>query len=220
VNDKSLWIGITNLTDRRDLKMYSKRTIVVALCTAALTSFPALCQESVSYKSEVSVEGFLPVVKSTTAYGVQETTSLSGGVLAGYRFFFGTHSGVEVSYGYSRSTQSYSIGTGPLGVASNSNEVFAAYLFRFQHKRWSAYLLAGAGALLFDPRAVTGADAQARAGYLYGGGVDFDIRRRLFVRAEYRGIFYSSPTFDLNSLTGLDRFTHRAEPAVGLGYRF
>ena len=200
--------------------MYSKLTIVAAFCAVAATSFPALCQENVPYKSEVSVEGFLPVVKSTTAYGVQETTSLSGGVLAGYRFFFGTHSGVEVSYGYSRSTQSYGIGSAPLGVASNSNEVFAAYLFRFQHKRWSPYLLAGAGALLFDPRSVTGADTQARTGYLYGGGVDFDLHRRLFVRTEYRGIFYSSPTFNLNSLSGLDRFTHRAEPAVGLGYRF
>jgi outer membrane immunogenic protein len=200
--------------------MYSKRAIVLALCGAALTSLPALCQENIPYKSEVYVEGFLPIVKGTTAYGVQDSTSLSGGVLAGYRFLFGAHSGVEASYGYSRSTQTYNVGSGPLGVASNSDEVFAAYLFRFQHKRWSPYLLAGVGALLFDPKAATGADTQARAGYLYGGGADFDIHGRLFVRAEYRGIFYNSPTFNLNSLTGLDRFTHRAEPAVGFGYRF
>src|SRR5215471_19402622 len=35
----------------------------------------------------------------------------------------------------------------------------------------------------------------------------FDIHRRLFVRAEYRGIFYDSPTFNVNALNGLDRFT-------------
>jgi opacity protein-like surface antigen len=72
-----------------------------------------------------------------------------------------------------------------VGVDANANEVFAAY--RFPHKRWSPFLLAGAGGLLFDPGAGTGADVQARAGYMYGGGTDFEIHGRLFVRAEYRG---------------------------------
>ena len=200
--------------------MSFKHKLVVALCGAALTTFPALCQENSANRSEVNVEAFLPVVKDTTSYGVQQSTSLNGGVLAGYRLFFGKHSGVEVSYGYSRSTQTYNLASGPLGLDSNSDEVFAAYVFRFPHRRWSPFLLAGAGALLFDPRTTAGADTQVRAGYLYGGGADFNIHRRLFVRAEYRGIFYNSPAFNLNSLNGLDRFTHRAEPAIGFGYKF
>jgi opacity protein-like surface antigen len=197
-----------------------KYKFVVALCGAVLTPVLGICQEPSTYKSEVSVEGFLPVVKGTTADGVQQTTSLSGGVLAGYRYFFGTHSGVEVSYGYSRSTETYNVANGATGVANNSDEFFAAYVFRFQHKRWSPFLLAGVGALLFDPRTAPGLNVQARAGYLYGGGADFNIHGRFFLRAEYRGIFYDSPTFNLNVLSGLDRFTHQAEPAVGFGYRF
>jgi opacity protein-like surface antigen len=200
--------------------MSLKHQFVVALCGAALTPLLALCQENAPSKSEVSVEGFLPIVKSTTASGVQQTTSDNGGVLAGYRYFFGTHTGVEVSYGYSRSTQTYNVSNGPTGVAANSDEVFAAFVYRFPHKRWSPFLLAGAGALLFDPRATSGADVQTRAGYLYGGGADFQIHRRLFVRAEYRGVFYNSPTFNLNAFSGLDRYTHRAEPAIGFGYSF
>jgi opacity protein-like surface antigen len=200
--------------------MSLKQKCIVVLCGAALTALPALCQEDGAHKSEVSIGGFLPFVNSTTAYGAQQSTSLNGGVLAGYRFFFGTHSGVEVSYGYSRSAQTYNVTAGPLGVGSNSNEVFAAYVLRFPHKRWSPFLLAGTGALLFDPTTAGGAEVQARAGYLYGGGADFKISRRLFVRAEYRGIFYNSPTYNLNALKGLDGFTHRAEPAVGFGYRF
>ena len=200
--------------------MSFKHKLLAALCGAALTTLPALCQEPGAYKSEVNVEAFLPIVKDTNAYGVQQSGSVSGGVLAGYRFFFGAHSGVDVSYGYSRSTQTYNLGSGPLGLDSNSDEVFAAYVFRFIHKRWSPFLLAGAGALIFDPRNTTGADTQVRAGYLYGGGADFNVHRRLFLRAEYRGIFYNSPTFNLNGLNGLDRFTHRAEPAIGLAYKF
>ena len=200
--------------------MSLKHKFVVALCGAALTPLLALCQETTTYKNEVTVEGFLPIVESTTASGVQQSTSLNGGVLAGYRFFFGKHSGVEVSYGYSRSTQTYNVSNGPVGLDANSNDVFAAYVYRFPHKRWTPFLLAGAGALLFDPSGATGANSQARAGYLYGGGADFEIHGRLFVRAEYRGIFYDSPTFNLNVLNSLDRFTHRAEPAIGFGYKF
>jgi outer membrane immunogenic protein len=201
--------------------MMSKQCrLVVALCGSALTPLPALSQENTAAKSDVTVQGFLPVVKDTTSYGVQQTTSESGGELASYRFFFGTHSGVEASYGYSRTTQTYDLGGGPLGVNSNSDEIFGAYVFRFPRKRWSPFLLAGAGALVFDPRNATGASTQVRAGFLYGGGADFDIHRRFFVRAEYRGIFYNSPTFNVNALDGLDRYTHLAEPSVGFGYRF
>jgi opacity protein-like surface antigen len=200
--------------------MSFKQKFVTVLCATAALPFVALCQETVTYKSEVSVEGFLPIVKSTTASGVQQSTSLNGGVLGGYRFFFGTHSGVEVSYGYSRSTETYNVSNSPLGLNANSNEIVAAYVYRFPHKRWSPFLLAGAGGLLFDPRAGTGTGVQVRAGYLYGGGADFQIHGRLFVRTEYRGIFYDSPTFNLNALNGLDRYTHRAEPAIGFGYKF
>ena len=85
---------------------------------------PALCQEDGTHKSEVSIGGFLPFVNSTSAYGVQQSTSRNGGILAGYRFFFGKHSGVEVSYGYSRSTQTYSPSGGPRSVGNSSDEVF------------------------------------------------------------------------------------------------
>jgi hypothetical protein len=66
-----------------------KQIFVVALREAALTPIAALCQETTTYKSEVSVAGFLPIVKSTTASGVQQSTSLNAGVLAGYRFLSG-----------------------------------------------------------------------------------------------------------------------------------
>ena len=77
--------------------MSLKQKFVAALCGAALTPIVALCQETSTYKSEVNVEGFLPIVKSATASDVQQSTSLNGGVIAGYRLFFGTHSGFEVT---------------------------------------------------------------------------------------------------------------------------
>ena len=85
--------------------MLLKRTIIAALCGSALASLPALCQETPAYKTEISIEASVPFVKNTIAYGVQQSSSVSGDFLAGYRFFFGKHSSAELSYDYARNTQ-------------------------------------------------------------------------------------------------------------------
>ena len=51
-------------------------------------------------------------------------------------------------------------------------------------------------------------------------GADLNFSQHVFLRAEYRGFVYNSPTFDLPVVAGLDRVTHRVEPSVGFGYRF
>ena len=87
-------------------------------------------------------------------------------------------------------------------------------------KRWSPFVLAGAGALVFDPKNFAGANTQTRAAFVYGGGADINLTDHLFVRGEYRGFVYNSPTYDLTALNGLDRVTHGAEPSIGVGWRF
>ena len=200
--------------------MLRKHAVIAFLFGSALASLPAVAQESGPDKSEITIEVSLPLVATTNANGVQQSSSINYGFLAGYRYFFNKHSGAEVIYGYSRDTQTYGLASGSVGVKNNSDEVLAAYVFRFQAKRWSPFLLAGAGGLIFDPRTVAGASTQTRLGYVYGGGADFNLKKRIFMRAEYRGVFYSSPTFNLDGLNGLDRFTHRAEPSIGFGYKF
>jgi opacity protein-like surface antigen len=200
--------------------MLRKHAVIAFLFGSALASLPAVAQESGPDKSEITFEVSLPLVANTTANGVQQSSSINYGFLAGYRYFFNKHSGAEVTYGYSRDTQTYGLASGSFGVKNNSDEVLAAYVFRFKVKKWSPFLLAGAGALIFDPRTVAAASTQTRLGYEYGGGADFNLKKRIFVRAEYRGVFYSSPTFNLDGLNGQDRFTHRAEPSIGFGYKF
>jgi len=197
-----------------------KTAIVAAICGSTLVSLPAFGQEEPMSKADISIEASLPFVRNTNTDGAQQSASVNYGVLGSYRFFFNRHSGVELSYGYTRNTQTYSLDSGSMGVKNNSDELFAAYVFRFPAKRWSPFVLAGAGALIFDPNAVAGTTTQTRLGYLYGGGADFNLKHRIFMRTEYRGVFYDSPTFSLGGLSGLDRFTHRAEPSVGFGYKF
>jgi outer membrane immunogenic protein len=197
------------------------RTISFAsiLLGASVAAMPAFSQET--GRSEVSVQAFGSFVKTTTDNGIQQTATNSGGVLANYRFFFTQSSGVEVNYGYSLNTQSYGLPSGFLGVKSNQHEVSAAYVYRHTLRRFTPFAEAGVGGLVFDPTGgAPGASTQSRAAFVYGGGADFNITNRIFLRAEYRGFVYNSPTFDLREALGADRVTHRAEPSVGFGYRF
>ena len=198
--------------------MFQVKSLATVLMGAALISLPALAQEA--NRSEVSVQAFGSFVKTTTDNGVTQSTTNSGGVLANYRFFFSDSHGVEVNYGYSLNTQAYGLESGPLGVKSDQHEATAAYVYRHRLHGFTPFVEAGVGGLVFDPRDTPGASTQARAAFVYGGGADFNLTSHIFIRAEYRGFVYSSPTFDLAATQGADRVTHRAEPSVGFGYSF
>jgi opacity protein-like surface antigen len=128
---------------------------------------------------------------------------------------------VEANYGYALNTQDYSTPTGLIdGINSYSHELSGAYVFRMPFRRFTPFALGGAGALIFDPRNFTGASTQTRAAFVYGAGADVNLSSHIFMRAEYRGFVYNSPTYDLPALAGLSRASHRAEPSIGFGYRF
>jgi outer membrane immunogenic protein len=198
--------------------MFRTKSIAAVLLGGVLAAVPAFSQET--SKSDVAVQAFGSWVKNTTSNGVQQDATNSGGVLASYRYFFNSNHGVEVNYGYSLNTQLYGLASGPLGVKANQHEATAAYVYRHNVLGFTPFVEAGVGALVFDPTDLSGVSAQARVAFVYGGGADFNITKRVFLRAEYRGFVYNSPTFDLAATQGTDRVTHRAEPSVGFGYRF
>lgn len=185
--------------------------LVVILCGGALMAF------SQEYsKQDVSVQALGSFVKSTWDKGIEQSATNSGGVLASYRYFFNKNNGAEINYAFTTNTQAYS----GQGVDTHSHEASAAYVFRLPRKHFTPFLLAGVGGLVFDPKDFVGAGTQARAAFVYGGGADFNVGPHVFVRAEYRGLIYNSPTFGVVDFSGADRVTHRAEPSVGFGYRF
>ena len=194
-----------------------KKVFATATFGAVLTSMTAFAQEDYTrFKSEASVQGLGSFVTNTTDQGVQQQADHTGGVLGSYRFYFNRYNGVEANYAWTQTTEKYNLS----GVEDNSHEISAAYIFRMPMMRVAPFVLAGAGALVFDPRNFAGATTQTRAAFLYGGGADINLTDHLFVRAQYRGLVYNSPTFDLANWNGLDRVTHRAEPTVGFGWRF
>src|SRR6267142_93501 len=195
--------------------MFRTRSFAAILLGGVLAALPAFSQEG--GRSDATVQAFGSFVKTTTDNGVQQGATNSGCVLASYRYFFSNHHGVEVNYGYSRNTQSYGLADGPLGVKSNQHEVTAAYVYRHTLRHFTPFVEAGVGGLVFNPEEALGASTQARAAFVYGGGADFNVTRRIFVRAEYRGLVYNSQNFDLTAALGTDRVSHRAEPSIGFG---
>jgi len=197
----------------------SKVSFLLTLFAASLSmALPAYSQED--FKSEITVQGMGSFTKETTQSGIKQDATNTGGVLAGYRFYFTRHLGAEIDYGYTLNTQNYHMATGTTGIKSYSHETTGAFVYRVPFKRLDVFALAGAGAIVFNPKDLRGVDYQARAAFVYGVGADYNLTHRLFLRAEYRGLVYNSPTYNVAGLAGTDRTTHRAEPSMGIGFRF
>lgn len=200
--------------------MFRHRLVTTFIGGIISVALPALAQSEDPGRHEISAQAFGSFVTSTTQNGIENRATHSGGVLGSYRFFFSRHHGVEANYGYALNTQIYGTASGTPGVKTYSHEVSGAYVLRFPLRNVTPFALAGAGALVFDPKDSIGAGTQTRAAFVYGAGADFNLSRHIFARAQYRGLVYNSPTYELTALSGVDRVTHRAEPSVGFGYRF
>jgi len=198
--------------------MSKVNSFLTLLAASVVVAAPAFSQED--FKSEITVQGMGSFLKETTKDGIKQDATKTGGILAGYRFYFTKHLGAEINYGYTLNTQRYFTPAGTTGIKSYSHETTGALVYRVPFKKLDVFALAGAGAIVFDPKDMHGIDYQARAAFVYGGGADYNLTHRLFLRAEYRGLVYNSPTYNMAGLNGMDRTTHRAEPSVGLGFRF
>jgi opacity protein-like surface antigen len=187
-----------------------------------------LAQDS---RSEVSVQGTVDLPKNSTNIDVPHDATKSAGLLLGYRYHVNPWFAVEGNYGYTRDTQKYFDPVfGETDVQANVHQLTGEAVITAPSKnRVRPYGLAGIGGLFFRPtnslnNSFVGVgnntgNNQTKAAFVYGGGVDFDIRHSLAFRAEYRGYLYKIPDFQLPGLAS-DNFTHLAQPSVGLVWRF
>jgi len=198
--------------------------VVAALLFASLSFTQSLAQTS---RSEVSASVTGNFSRESDGQDVTQMPTQSGGFLANYRFFFGSRSAVDLNYGYTRNDQNY-LFSNPFGTASiqsNVHEATAAYVFTpFRSSRLSPFVLAGGGALIFSPtntfnNSFVGAETQAQGAFLYGAGADYTLFGGVALRAQYRGLVYKAPNFNVPGFS-TGSWGHMAEPTVGLVFRF
>ena len=201
-------------------KMFSS-FVAVVIVAIALTS-PAFAQ--VEQPSQITVQGIGMFTKSSTGQGTSNDATDSGGLLVGYSYQLKRRFGIEANYGFTRNTQQYVTASGQALVETNVHELMAGLILRLPvHARGvRPYVLGRSGVLIFDPTFKSfgsGVERQARMAFVYGGGADFNLTRNFGFRAEYRGLFYKAPDFSVDSLS-LDKFTHVAQPSVGVFFQF
>lgn len=206
----------------------SARRIVVSAAFAALLLSASVAfaqEESEVSHHEISVQGTGFFTKDSQSNGTSQHSTDTGGLLVGYRYHFNRWLAAEASYGYDRNTQQNLTSGGQFNPQTNVHEATgAAVVTLASNRRVNPYVLAGGGALVFDPtgnagQSVAGALRQAKAAFVYGGGADFKIVNHLALRAEYRGFVFNRPDFGLASLpTGV--LAHTAQPSAGLVFKF
>jgi opacity protein-like surface antigen len=207
--------------------MATKRVAVLTVLSALLLfGSAAFAQEEPAWKhGEVSVQGTGFFTKDSNGSGISQHATDTGGVLVGYRYHFNNWIAAEANYGYDRNTQQNFTSGGPFNVQANVHQATAAFVVTLPVTyRLNPYVLAGGGALVFDPtgnagQSVPGALRQAKGAFVYGGGVDFALVRHVALRAEYRGFVYNRPDFQLAALNS-NVTAHTAQPSAGLVFRF
>ena len=200
------------------------RRALLSLSAILLLSAVVAAQES---HSEISLQGTGSFTKDSTGNGTLQRGTETGGFLVGYRYHFNRWLAAETVYGYNRNTQEFFAPTGLSRIQANVHQATGGFVIKLPtpaRLRFSPYLLAEGGALVFDPTnnrfgTVPGAQRQATGVFAYGGGADFPIVKHVSLRAEYRGLVYSAPDFGLTTLNA-NTITHTAQPSAGIVFRF
>jgi len=201
-----------------------RKVVVATILGVLMCASGAIAQEG--RWQEISVQGTGFFTKDSSGNGINQHATDTGGFLLSYRYHFNRWLAADASYGYARNTQQNFTSSSQFGVQANVHQATGALVVTAPHRifRLAPYVLAGTGALLFDPTgnaggSVSGAQSQSKAAFVYGGGADYDLSRHFTLRAEYRGFVYGRPDFDLAALHS-GTTTHTAQPSAGIVFRF
>lgn len=200
------------------------RRIFVMIAAVFILAAGAVAQEG---RSEISLQGTGVFTKDSTGQGNTQRATDTGGFLVGYRYHFNRWLAAEAVYGYNRNSQHFLAPGGFSRVQANAHQATGGLVVNLPvpaRFRFSPYVLAEGGALVFDPTgnafdSIAGAQKQATGVFVYGGGADFPIVKHISLRAEYRGLVYNAPDFGLRNV-GSNTTTHTAQPSAGIVFRF
>jgi opacity protein-like surface antigen len=210
----------------REKEKMRRTFVMAALAGMLMVCGAAVRADDEGQHQEISAQGTGFFTKDSTGDGVSQHSTDTGGFVLSYRYHFNSWLAADASYGYVRNTQENFTSNGQYNVQANVHQATGALVVTFPRSVFHLrpYVLAGAGALVFDPTgnaggSVAGASRDAKAAFVYGGGVDYSVTKHLLLRAEYRGFVYSRSDFGLPALNS-GATTHTAEPSAGVVVRF
>ena len=199
-----------------------RRTILPIVGLLLALTMSAVAQEQ--QRSEISIEGTGFLTHDNSGNGVLDRATNTGGFLVGYRYNINRWLAAEANYGYDRNTQMY-FGNTFGRVQTDVHQFTGSAVVKLPGLgRIQPFALAGGGALVFDPTgnsggSFAGASSQTRGTFLYGVGADYVLAKHWSVRAEYRGLVYKAPSFNVAGLN-TDSWTNVSQPSAGIVFRF
>jgi opacity protein-like surface antigen len=167
-----------------------------------------------------------------------QSLSPSPGALFTFHQAMKPYLGYNVNFDYTSLEQSYSQGSASLNSnGSTTPTSFAAYSFSARMYELSvAYAFSGprfarfrtfgqfgGGGLFFQPTQTTFAKEQTRPAMVFGVGIERDFSTHFSIRAEYRGLFYKGPDYQIDRPAYIPEqrlFTVTNQPTISLVYRF
>ena len=202
------------------------RTAGLALAIVVLASSAAGAQERI----DLSVSGSAVFSKSVTgtASGITHSASDSGAVFGTARYHFNHLSAVELNIGHTSDSQIFHQPPDTLKARTSVTEFTADYVLTpFQSAKLEPFLFAGGGALRWYPgnqyingnASQFGAYTQTSLAFLYGAGADYRLWRRVWLRAQYRGLIFREPDFGISNFF-ISAKGHMAEPSLGIAVKF
>src|ERR1700730_15737452 len=142
-----------------DIAMIRTKMLVTGLLgTVLLLASSAGAQEQGFMRHEVAVQGTGFFTKDSQQNGTLQHSTNTGGFLLNYRFHINGWLAAEASYGYDRNPPQKLPQGGGFGIRANMHQATGALVVNLPVyvARMRPYVLAGAGALVFDPTSNSG----------------------------------------------------------------
>jgi opacity protein-like surface antigen len=207
--------------------MLKKALSAVALAFLCV-SFAAAQEDVGHFDVSFSWGAVFNKTSSNAENSVAVSPTNSGLILGTFRFRFNRMNGIEVNGARTDNSQVLILGTTDYRAQTSVTEFSGAYVLSpFHFEKIEPFVLAGGGALRFYPSnqfingnaSFFGAAQQTSMAFLYGGGVDYRLWKRIGLRLQYRGLVYKEPTFHVTQFfTGAKG--HMAEPSIGIVFNF
>ena len=186
-------------------------------------------QESNRVDFSISGAGVFSKTSSSNNGSVTDAPTKSVAYIGSVRYHFASKHALEANVGHTTNSQIFSMSSTSFRVISSITEFSAAYVFSpCSCKKLQPFVFAGGGALRFSPGntyidtfpASFGASAQTALAFLYGGGADYHLWRKLTLRLGYRGLIYKVPDFTVPAFLFTGAKGHMAEPTAGIVVKF
>jgi outer membrane protein W len=202
--------------------MRLKSAILVA--AVAMFSIPAWSQDQSSAPNEYEASANITanLQGETTATGVTDRATYSGGLLLNFRYRFRGNLWFEANGGFTTFTQYYQPTAGQEQANIYEGTAGIVYKFRAAQDRLRPFVEAGGGVLYFSPVATgstPGGQKVLQPNGFGGFGVDWKMNKSFSFRAGFRALGYKPPSFNVAQQT-VNTFTIMSEPYIGLVLRF